>query len=261
MKYCLSTCSLLLLSCFLHAQLIITPTITNATCPADSNGSISVSVSGGTTPYIYQWLPDLQTTPTITGLIPGTYSVIVTDNAGIDSTVSYVVGPSPISVVSDDIQNPICTSNGHIAITSVSGGAGGYQYVWNTGSSAQAIASVGAGNYQVTITDANNCTASFSYDLIEGECFVSPELYFTPNTDGINDTWSIANAQYFDNIHLIVFDRWGTRVHEQKGTYEPWDGKSYFGIPVPVAVYYYFFYQDKEDKQKEAISGSVTIMR
>jgi len=180
----------------LFAQLTITPSVTNATCPNSSNGSISVSVSGGTSPYTYQWLPYGQTTPDITGLTTGTYSVIVTDNDGSSSTASYEVGPVP-----------------------------------------------------------------FSYPESMTECSVIPASYFTPNGDGYNDTWQIANAQYFDNIHLIVFDRWGTRVHEQKGTYELWDGKSYFGIPVPDAVYYYFFYQDKDDKQKQAKSGSVTILR
>ncbi|HEY4799674.1 MAG TPA: gliding motility-associated C-terminal domain-containing protein, partial [Bacteroidia bacterium] len=109
--------------------------------------------------------------------------------------------------------------------------------------------------------DANGCTKRYSYVLAQEKCFVEPAKYFTPNDDGINDTWVIVNSQYFNNIHLIVFDRWGTRVFEKRGTYEPWDGKSYLGLPVPDAVYYYFFYQDKEDKQKDAIKGSVTIVR
>src|ERR1051326_1412383 len=187
------------------AQMTITPTIANATCPADSNGSISISVSGGTTPYTYQWLPDGQTSPNITGLEPGTYSVTVTDNTSTSMTASYVVGPSPISVT-DDVQAPVCTNNGHIAVTAVSGGTGSYQYLWSTGSTAQAIANIGAGDYSLIITDANNCPKTFSYSLAEGECSISAESYFSPNDDGINDTWEIANAQYFDNIHLIVFD-------------------------------------------------------
>ena len=250
-----------LLSISSSAQLTITPTIVDATCPADINGSISISVSGGTSPYTYKWLPDLQTTPTITGLVPGTYSVTVTDNAASSMTVSYSVGPTPIvNDTAKKIQNPFCTSNG-IIVLSVSGGNIGYNYLWNTGSTDSEITGLGGGNYLVVVTDAKSCTASFAFILPEVPCFVSPESYFTPNADGINDVWYIANAQYFDNAHVIVFDRWGTRVHEQRGTYEPWDGKSYLGIPVPVSVYYYFFYQDKDNKQKNAKSGSVTIMR
>ena len=258
--YFFVTCYLLLTACCLHAQLNISPTIANATCPDTSDGSISVSVSGGTLPYTYQWLPGGQTTSAITGLSPGTYSISATDNDGINSTASYVVGPVPISDNSQ-IQSPFCTSNGSIIDIPSGGNGSPYQFLWNTGQTIAGILSIGAGNYSVIITDVNNCTANFSYSLTEIECFISPEQYFTPNGDGINDTWLIANAQYFDNIHLIVFDRWGTRVHEQRGTYQPWDGKSYFGIPVPDAVYYYFFYQDKDDKQKNAKNGSVTIIR
>lgn len=249
-----------LLSISSSAQFTITPSITNVSCPDGSDGSASVSVSGGTSPYTYQWLPDLQTTPAITGLVGGNYFVTITDNTGIDSIISIPVSePQPISDNSN-IQTPFCTSNGHIVL-SPTGGTSPYQFSWSTGQTIAGITSIGAGNYSVIVTDANNCTANFSYSLIETECFVTPSSYFTPNGDGYNDTWSIANAQYFDNAHVIVFDRWGTRVHEQKGTYELWDGKSYLGIPVPDAVYYYFFYQEKDDKQKNAKSGSVTILR
>lgn len=239
----------------------INTTVVNVSCPGGSDGSISVSVSGGTSPYAYNW-NDNQTTSAVTGLSAGTYTVTITDSdtPQNDSTISVsVTAPQPISD-NADIQAPFCTSNGHVVLIP-SGGTSPYQFSWNTGQTVAGITSVGAGEYSVIVTDANSCTANFSYSLTETECFVTPSSYFTPNGDSYNDTWQIANAQYFDNAHLIVFDRWGTRVHEQKGTYELWEGKSYLGIPVPDAVYYYFFYQDKDDKQKNAKSGSVTIIR
>ena len=241
--------------------LTIIPAVTNATCSSDTNGGISVSVSGGTAPYTYKWQPDGQASPIITGLVPGTYSILITDNSGDSTSSFYFVGPMPIVIdTAKRIQNPLCANNGSIVL-SVSGGTPAYAYSWNIGKTEAAITELGAGVYSVLVTDANNCSASFSFNLTEIPCFVSPDPYFTPNGDGYNDTWNIANAQYFDNAHLIIFDRWGTRVYEHKGLYEPWDGKSYFGISVPDAVYYYFFYQDKDDKQNNAKSGSVTIIR
>lgn len=236
----------------------ITPQVVQPTCT--NNGSVILTnVSGATPPYQYLWSTG-ETTIGISQLAPGNYSVIVTDANNCTASFSYLLSqPQPIAD-NADIQTPFCTSNGRIVL-SPTGGTPPYQFSWNTGSTNQSITSIGAGNYSVIVTDANNCTASFSYSLTETECFVTPSSYFTPNGDTYNDTWQIANAQYFDNIHLIVFDRWGTRVHEQKGTYELWDGKSYLGIPVPDAVYYYFFYQEKDDKQKEAKRGSVTILR
>jgi gliding motility-associated-like protein len=252
---------LLLLPFVLFSQFSIVPSVVNASCSDSHDGSISVLVSGGTAPYAYLWSPGGETTSSITGLNAGTYAVTVTDNAGADSTVSYVLGPS--TIVNDTlgkIKYPYCTNNGYIVLH-VSGGSGTYQYAWNTGSSGIGITDLGAGDYSVIVTDAGSCTSSFAFSLTETECFVTPQTYFTPNDDGINDTWIIINSEYFEDAKLIVFDRWGTKVYEHKGKYENWDGKSYLGIPVPDAVYYYFFYQDKDDKQKASKHGSVTILR
>lgn len=241
------------------SQFSITPTVINATCPDTSNGSASVSVSGGNPPYTYQWQPDGQTSPTITGLSPGTYTITISDNSSNDTTVSYIVGPLPFSS-NEDIKTPVCTNNGYIDLN-VFGGTAPYQYLWNTGSTIDIITQIGEGSFAVTVTDANSCSTSFSFQLTLGECDVLPASFFTPNGDGYNDTWSITNAQYFDNARVIVFDRWGTRVHEQRGTYEPWNGKSYLGIPVPDAVYYFFFYEDKDNEGEGVQKGSVTILR
>ena len=256
----LFTCSFFLIPFSVSAQFTITPSVTNATCPADSNGSVSVSVSGGASPYIYQWFPDGQTTPTITGLVAGTYSLTITNNAAMDSTIIiFVSEPAPITD-NDTIQAPVCTSNGYIVL-SPAGGTAPYQFAWSTGQVVAGITQLGAGDYSVIVTDANNCTASFSYPITEAECFVSPEDHFTPNGDGFNDTWAISNSEYFPDAKVIVYNRWGTRVYEHKGLYEPWDGKSYLGIPVPDAEYYFFFYQNKDDKAKAAKYGSIAIIR
>ena len=254
----LACCLLAVTSSF--AQFTITPTITNITCPAGTDGSISVAVSGGTLPYTYNWSPGGQKTQSITGLAGGNYSLTLKDNGGQDSIISFTI-TEPLPISDDTVsKTPFCTSNGFIALQP-SGGTGGYQFLWNTGETIAGVTNIGEGDYSVVVTDANNCTASFSYSIKALECFVTPRPYFTPNGDGINDTWLINNSQYFSDARLIVFDRWGTKVYEHKGVYEQWDGKSYLGMPVPDAVYYYFFYQDKDDKQKNAIPGSVTILR
>ena len=241
--------------------LTVTSIITNATCPTDSNGAVSVSVSGGSAPYTYQWQPDGQISPSVTGLRPGTYTITVSDNTGANSTLYFVVGPSPIMNDStNNVQSPICTNDGYIQL-SISGGTSPYTYSWNTGSANPGITQLSEGIYSVIVTDAHTCSASFSFTLVRGDCFISPDQYFTPNGDGFNDTWLIKNSQYFPEAKLIVYNRWGTRVYEHTGLYENWDGKSYLGIPVPDAVYYFFFYQDKSDKEKNAVRGSVTIIR
>ncbi|MBI4947227.1 MAG: gliding motility-associated C-terminal domain-containing protein [Bacteroidetes bacterium] len=265
----LTTCCLLLPVCCLFSQTFtITLSTTSVTCPGGNDGSASVSVAGGTMPYSYQWMPGGETSFSITGLAAGTYSVKIADNTAYDSTVFCVItGPTPI--VNDTAQkkviNPFCADPGSILLN-ISGGTPmaigtPYTYLWNTGSANAGISQLSEGDYSVNVTDANNCVASFSFSLPKKECVVSPEPYFTPNGDGYNDKWTIEDTQFFPDAKVIVFNRWGTKVYEHRGLYEPWDGKSYLGIPVPDAVYYYFFYQDKNDKEKDALRGSVTIIR
>lgn len=243
------------------AQFTITPTVTNVTCPEGKNGSASVAVSGGTVPYTYLWNDSTaQTTSLASGLLAGNYSVTIKDNAGVDSTILITVSQPQPFVDNSKPQAPDCVNNGNI-ILNISGGTLPYSYLWNTGQTNAGITQLGSGEYSVIVKDANNCISTFSFHLAAGECFVYPEDHFTPNGDGINDTWIITNSEYYPDAKVIVFDRWGTRVYEHKGLYEPWDGKSYLGIPVPDAVYYYFFYEDKNDKEKKSKHGSIIIIR
>lgn len=256
---------LLLFICLIYssvfAQFTVISSITNVTCPAGNDGRVSASVSGGTTPYTYLWSTSpAQLSSSATGLSAGNYSLTITDNTGADTTIVITISQPSAILDNSAIHQPICIKNGSIALNPT-GGTPSYQILWNTGQTNFSITGLDAGSYSVIITDAKNCTANFSYSLSQTECTVSPHSYFTPNGDGYNDTWAIGNSHYFREAHLIVFDRWGTRVFEHRGLYEPWDGKSYLGIPVPDAVYYYFFYPDKNTSQKEARNGSVTILR
>lgn len=79
------------------AELVLTGTVTNATCPGSVNGAINLSVTGGTSPYQYLWSTGA-VTPNISGLAPGTYEVTVTDSHSCTNTGNWTVGMS----------NPIC---------------------------------------------------------------------------------------------------------------------------------------------------------
>ena len=61
---------------------------------------------------------------------------------------------------------------------------------------------------------------------------------FSPNGDGVNDTWEIAGLRGAADCRVEIFNRWGEQLYSSQGYYNPWDG-TWKGKPVPVATYYY----------------------
>jgi gliding motility-associated-like protein len=165
--------------------------ITNVGCFGSSGGSITVNVSGGSSPYNYLW-SDNQTTQTATGLTAGSYSVTVTDNNGCTSTTNATVTQAPQLFLSLASQtNVSCNggSNGRLDIT-VSGGTPGYSFVWSNGATTEDIIGLSQGSYGVTVTDANNCSLTGSYTITEPSPFSVSFLSVDPsfcNPDGSID--------------------------------------------------------------------------
>ena len=61
---------------------------------------------------------------------------------------------------------------------------------------------------------------------------------FTPNGDGINDTWLIPNLVKYPDCKVQIFNRYGQVVYESHGYVKPWDGL-FNGKPLPFGTYYY----------------------
>ena len=128
------------------------------------------SVSGGTGPYTFAWNTNpVQTTATASGLIPGTYSVVIGDNNGCSVTQTVTVANFiPVLNLSDSIQNTTCGQpNGAIFISNVNGGTFPYIYSWSSGQSSDDITGINAGTYTLTITDNLNCVWTFPYDVTD----------------------------------------------------------------------------------------------
>lgn len=147
------------------AMLTDTSSFTSATC-SQANGTAMVAASGGTTPYIYQWNdPALQTTPTATGLLAGTYSVIVTDLHGCTITQNYTVNDLAGPVIDTVTSTPVLCYSGNTGTATVAivAGTGTVPliYDWNPGSQVNSTASgLTQGTYSVIVTDANGCSAT-----------------------------------------------------------------------------------------------------
>jgi len=148
-------------------------TKTDAAC-GNNNGSATVNISGGITPYQVHW-SNGQTATTINNLSAGSYSVTVTDNFGcsqiLSTTISNIGAPS---VTANVINNVSCNGlhNGKAAFTAT--GSGTINYTWSNGVSGSGtnnvvsiIDTLSAGTYFITVTDQNNCQTVSSVTVTE----------------------------------------------------------------------------------------------
>lgn len=137
---------------------IMTTSISNVTCHGFADGQITTNVSGTTAPYNYLW-SNAQTGATATGLAAGNYTLTLTDNNGCTVTSSATITEPTILTSILDSTNVDCIAPNSGAIdNNPTGGVLPYTYLWSTGATTEDISSLTAGNYCVTITDANNCT-------------------------------------------------------------------------------------------------------
>ena len=147
--------------------LLISGVVGNVNCFGNSNGSIDLSVSGGTGAYSYLWNGGAITQDR-SGLVSGSYTVTVSDgNACTSQSAFTVVQPSAITS-SGAVIDVLCNggSTGSIDL-SASGGTGTLNYLWSNGASVQDPTGLISGNYTVTITDANACTASNVFTIAQ----------------------------------------------------------------------------------------------
>ena len=155
--------------------------INEASCFNGTDGSINITVSGGTTPYTYQW-SNGENTQDISSLASGSYTVTITDANGCDNVQVFNVGqPSGALVTSiNSIQQVSCNgfSDGSIDLN-VSGGTPPYSYQWNTGVTTQNIAGLSAGSYSVSISDANGCTTSLSAAITQPSALLNANTNIT----------------------------------------------------------------------------------
>lgn len=144
------------------AALALSYTTQDATCYNSANGSIDLSVSGGTGNYLYSWSNNQQTQD-IQSLQAGNYFVNVTDaNNCISSTTVTITQPVAVSVTTNATPATCYSSSTASIAASAAGGTGSYQYNWSNGTTNATANSIAAGTYVVTATDVNGCSASAS---------------------------------------------------------------------------------------------------
>ncbi|WP_422007816.1 PKD domain-containing protein [Roseivirga pacifica] len=174
------------------ATMSISDTHVDLVCKGGSSGSVDITVTGGTSPYSYAWdngSGTFTTTEDLTNVPAGTYSVIVTDAGGCTiSTSVTLTEPATELVLSGTETDVTCNggSNGEIDLN-VTGGGVGYTYLWSTTATTQDVTGLTAGNYTVTVTDANGCVKSLGFTISEPAPITALESKTDVTCNGAND--------------------------------------------------------------------------
>ncbi len=149
--------------------IMVSASIINTTCNGGNDGSIDISVTGGVPPYSYSWSPGGETTQDISNLAAASYAVVVTDSNSCIQTDTFTVSePSMVAITLNGTDVTLCTGNTNGAVDmTVTGATPPYTYSWSNGETSEDLANLAAGNYIVTVTDSNGCTATDNIDILE----------------------------------------------------------------------------------------------
>ena len=146
---------------------------TNVNCNSGSDGSATVTASGGTVNYTYLW-SNGGSTATITNLSSGNYSVTVTDSHSCTAVASTSIDQPPAIILTiPSITNVSCYGGATgQATASVSGGISPYTYLWSNGITTLSNTGLTAGIYTITVTDNHGCTATNSATITQQDAIL-----------------------------------------------------------------------------------------
>ena len=166
------------------SEILVSFDITNSSC-GNSDGKITVLVSGGEGPYTYQWSTG-GTLDSIYNIPAGSYTVSVHDVNGCQGifTTGFSDSGSPIAMV-DSTTSANCNELGNLYV-SVSGGSGAYGYEWSNGETNEDLVGFAPGDYWLTVTDGNcmtmlNANIPFNYPQNQELCVVTVDPTTTTN--------------------------------------------------------------------------------
>jgi gliding motility-associated-like protein len=228
----------------------------DASCFGKKDGLIKVVASGGTPGYTYSWTGGPMNA-TFSGIAAGMFHVMATDSKNCMVEDSFTINQPDTLIADVDSVNVIKVScgnanDGAISLNVTGGNPGGYSFLWNPNVSTNAQANnLGAGNYQITVSDPKGCQDTTSYTLSAPQPVqavwpvVEPPLCFGDESEFVittvtggsgNYTYSINGGEQFDigetvslpaGIYIIV-------VSDDRGCF---DDTTYMIIePNPILV-------------------------
>ncbi|MFN7014154.1 MAG: hypothetical protein ACK4ON_07790, partial [Bacteroidia bacterium] len=166
--------------------IIPTTNITNVICFGQSNGSISVTTTGGTLPHTILW-SNGSTSFSIDNLTAGTYTAVIIGAHGCTVDVTAIVTqPLLLSSTNVPVNATCCTGdNGSIAVTPI-GGTAPYTILWSNGSTTLSVNALTGGTYTYVLTDANGCITNGSVIILSVPVLASTYVVTPATCEGDN---------------------------------------------------------------------------
>jgi len=151
-----------------YDNISVSGNIATETCNGAANYTAVAGVKYGQGPFTYNWTPNVSSSATASNLSAGTYTVNVTDANGCSMSSSIIVSQPALLKASATPANVKCYNElDGSATASVTGGTSPYNYKWSNARTADTILNVGAGNFNVTVTDGYGCTATTSVSITQ----------------------------------------------------------------------------------------------
>lgn len=198
----------------------------------------------------------------------GTYKIQARNNQGceIDTMVSINFNPTVFSLYTShtDLE---CLGSGYDGVAEVFtvNGTGPYTYTWNTvpPQTTSKIENLHFGVYTAEVSDATGCKLTETIFIQPGTC--CEQIYFpnafTPNGDGLNDSWRITSTVGMELKEFAIFNRWGQAVWSSKNQFESWNG-TFNGRNAEVATYYFVIkYKCLTDDKTYIKKGDILLIR
>ncbi len=256
------------------------PTITGtaladtAKCGLNNGGITGLNATGGTPAYTFQWVDAsgnvVGTADTLTGVGPGTYSMIVTDANNCKDTSNTLITVPSIGVVIADISPSLSQGTPTLSVTFTTTTTGATLYTWNFGNGVMSnmptapnpVDYTVPGTYSVTLVASNGTCSDTAYALVIVDIpttIIIPNIY-SPNGDGINDEFFIVTTG-MRTLTCEIYNRWGQLVYTLNGPNDKWDGIMNNGNPASEGTYYYLVNCTGFDGVKYEKRGPLTLVK
>ncbi len=193
----------------------LSPSSINDYC-GKGKGSATVLVVGNSGPYTYVWnTTPVKTTPTITGLLSGNYTVTVTDAFGCSRIAAISVGNSQSNIIlNTSYTSENCNHHNGTASVAASGGTAPYTYSWNTipVKTTATVNGLSQGVYTVTVTDANGCSATKNIPIKNSPAPILTETHVNANCGKANGSIDLTVNRWHCPLYIYLEYGSGSRI-------------------------------------------------